>query len=361
MKHIYSCLIFVLFSFTSIIAQPILNQNNFTFNFPDSTIYFIADSNSVLDNSIGANVVFNYDSLKGYGMLQKAFYIDPTTTALTSSFSTASLAEKSDASTQNFIYSLSSADSVTNLGFVANVVGFGLTTAKYNLDPEAIIRFPFTFGNSYSDNYAGSFSVNHAIAGLVTTNASGTVNISADAWGKLDLPHALSFDSVIRVTRVENSITDPINVGVIIPAISVNATITNYYKPSISKAPLLSFVDGSYTQNGSIIQSSKTVVSQYPIGIVSVNEINILNSIELYPNPSENNHTTLTLTIENPTKIKVAVLNALGQEICKIAGTQLIFGNNKFQINTSKFLPGIYFVSIEIDGKVKGARKLIVD
>ena len=196
---------------------------------------------------------------------------------------------------------------------------------------------------------------------MVTTNASGTVNISADAWGKLDLPHALSFDSVIRVTRVENSITDPINVGVIIPAISVNATIINYYKPSISKAPLLSFVDGSYTQNGSIIQSSKTVVSQYPIGIVSVNEINILNSIELYPNPSENNYTTLTLTIENPTKIKVAVLNALGQEICKIAETQLIFGNNKFQINTSKLLPGIYFVSIEIDGKVKGARKLIVD
>lgn len=355
---LYACILIA----SVAIAQPILTNTNFVFNYPDSVSYFVADSNTVIDNTVGTNVVFKYDTLKGYGVLQKGFYLNPTTTPGTSSFPSANLAEKSDASAQNYIYTLNSMDSVTNLGFIADVVGFGLTTAKYNVDPEATMRFPFSYGNSYSDNYAGSFSANVALVGLVSTNASGSVTIEADAWGRLDLPYTLSIDSVIRVKRVESMVTDPIILTPLptIPPITVDLTIISYYKPSISKAPLLSFVNGSYTQNGSIIQSQKTCVSKYPIGFVSVDEINTFSSIQLYPNPT-NNVATLLIEAEKAADVNVNLLNSLGQQVLQITNSKTIVGKNQFLIDTSKIPSGIYFVTINIDGKMTSSRKLVVE
>ena len=362
MKKIYSIFFLSVILYVTGIAQPILNQNNFTYNYPDSVVYFIADSVSVLDTTIGADVIFDYTKLRGYGLNQTGYYLNPATTTSASDFPTANMAENTNATPQNFVYTLSSADSVTNIGFIANITGFGLTTGKYDVDPEAIMRFPFSFGNNYTDNYAGSFSVDAGVPfGVVSTNATGSVSINADAWGKLNFSSTLSFDSVIRVTRIENTVTDSINIGITIPALTVTATIINYYKPSVSKAPILSFVDGSYSQGGSIIQSNKTVVSQYAIAFVSVEEIKLLNSIELYPNPSANNVTTLILTTEKPTKIKVEILNTLGQPIFKVTEKELVSGKNKIEINTATLSSGIYFVAIEIDGKTKGAKKLVVE
>ncbi len=361
MKKIYSIFFLSVILYVTGIAQPILTQNNFTYNYPDSVVYFIADSVSVLDTTIGSDVIFDYTKLRGYGLNQTGYYVDPASTPSTGDFPTANMAENTNATPQNFVYTLSSVDSVTNIGFVADITGFGLTTGKYDVDPEAIMRFPFSFGNNYTDNYEGSFSV--SIPPVVSTNAVGSVSISADAWGTLNFSSTLSFDSVLRVTRVENTVTDTV---VLFPfpnilPITVNATIINYYKPSVSKAPILSFVEGSYSQGGSVIQSNKTVVSQYAMAFVSVEEIKLLNSMELYPNPSTNSYTTLTLTLEKPTKIKVEILNTLGQPIFKVTEKELIFGKNKIQINTNKLSSGIYFVAIEIDGKTKGAKKLVVE
>lgn len=357
-KKLYFLFIFSVILSTNIIAQPILTQTNFSYNYPDSVIYFIADSLSVLDTTIGANVIFDYTKLRGYGLKQTGYYVDPASTPSASDFPTANMAENTDATPQNFVYTLSSADSVTNLGFVANVIGFGLTTGKYNVDPEAIMRFPFTYGDSYTDNYAGSFSANS-----INTDATGSVSITADAWGRLVFSTTLAFDSVLRVTRVENTVTDTI---VLFPfpniaPLTVSATIINYYKPSVSKAPILSFVEGSYSQDGSVVQSNKTVVSQYPMAVVSVEEIKLLNSIELYPNPSINNKTTLSLDIENSKKVKIDLLNSLGQIVFEVTNSNLISGKNKFEINTNKLSSGIYFVAITLENNIKIAKKLIIE
>lgn len=363
MKKIYTFIILSVVLMTTTLAQPILTQSNFTYNYPDSAVYFIADSLSVLDTTIGANVIFDYTKLRGYGSKQTGYYVDPASTPSASDFPTANMAENTDATPQNFVYTLSSVDSVTNIGFVADITGFGLTTGKYDVDPEAIMRFPFIYGNNYIDNYAGSFSVDAGVPfGIVSTNAAGSVNINADAWGKLIYSSTLFLDSVLRVKRVENTVTDSIDMGfAVIPAITVEATIINYYKPSESKAPFLSFVEGSYSQNGGVIQSNKTIVSKYPMAPVSVEEIKLLNNMELYPNPAINGSTTLTLNIEKPTKIKVEILNTLGQSVLKVAEKELVSRKNKIEINTTTLSSGIYFVAIEIDGKTKGAKKLVVE
>jgi hypothetical protein len=359
MKQIYTFITLSVVLMTTTLAQPILTQSNFTYNYPDSAVYFIADSLSVLDTTVGANVIFDYTKLRGYGSKQTGYYVNPASTPSASDFPTANMAENTDATPQNFVYTLSSVDSVANIGFVADITGFGLTTGKYDIDPEAIMRFPFAFNDSYTDHYAGSFSA--VVSGSPqSTNATGSVIISADAWGKLIYSSTISLDSVLRVKRVENTVTDSILGGIISP-ITVEATIINYYQPSVSKAPILSFVEGSYSQNGSVIQSNKTIVSQYPMAFVSVEEIKLLNNMELFPNPTINNSTTLTLNIEKPTKIKVELLNTLGQSVLKVAEKELVSGKNKIEINTATLSSGIYFVAIEIDGKTKGAKKIIIE
>lgn len=362
MKKIYVLILFVTISSVNAFTQPILNQSNFTFSFPDSTLYYVADSMSVLHDTTGADVVFNYTKLRGYGMTQKAYYIDPASTPSASDFPTANLAEKSSLSATNIVYSLSSLDSVINLGFVADITGFGFTTAKYNVDPEAIMRFPFSYGDNYTDNYAGTFSANVAIVGVVSTNAAGSVTVEADAWGRLDL-ETISIDSVLRVKRVENLVTDPIILTPLptITPLTVNATVINYYKPSLSKAPLVSFVDASYSQDGSIVQANKTVLSQYPMSFVSVEEINLINSIQLYPNPSVNQSTNLVLEVEKSVQTRIELLNSLGQSIYEVADAKLPLGKNTFQLDLTKLTTGIYFVSIGIDNKVKVAKKLIIE
>lgn len=346
----------------NVVAQPILTNSNFVYSYPDSVVYIVADSNSVLDTTTGANVVFDYTQLRGYGLTQTGYYSDPSLTAGSSDFPSANLAENSSVSTQNYIYTLNSNDSVTNLGFIANVTGFGLTTAKYNVDPEVTMKFPFTYGESFTDPYSGSFSANVALVGLVTTNAAGSVTIEADAWGTLIFSSTLSLDSVIRVKRVESMVTDPIILTPLpdILPLTVNATVISYYKPSVSRAPILSFVYGSYYQNGELRDSTTSVVSKYPIAFVSVHEIQTFSSVELYPNPA-NQYSTIVLEVEKSTDVRIELLNSLGQNIAMIADTKLNTGKNTFQINTSGLSSGIYFVNISLDGKTSSLRKLIVE
>lgn len=359
-KNIFAALLFISMSFCSI-AQPVLTQSNHVIPFLDSTLYYVADTNSVLNDTTGADIVIDYAYLRGYGVTQKAYYIDPTTTPQTSDFPTATLAEQTSLSTQNVIYSLSSSTEIKNLGFVADITGFGVTTAKYNTDPEEIIRFPFAYGDSYTDPYAGVFSVNTGF-GTVNTNAAGNVTVQADAWGKLVL-ETITIDSVLRIKRVENMVTDPIVMPSPLPTISpitVDVSMVNYYKPSLSKAPLISFVVSSYSQNGSVVQSNKTILSQYPMSFVSVEEIKIAESISIFPNPT-NGNSSLSIQLEKPTQVKIEVLNLLGQQVFEIQNKMLQSGKHNVNFELSGLSSGTYLVSILLNNKTKIAKKLILE
>lgn len=361
MKKLLQLFTLIIVFSSSIIAQPILTHSNFVIAYTDSIDYHIADTNTIVNTTVGANVVFDYSNLKGFGMVQKAYYLNPASTPGASSFPTATLSEKSDASNENYSFSKSSLDSVTNLGFIADIIDFGLTTAKYNVNPEITMKFPFTYGNSFTDPYAGSFSA--VISGFtVTTNAAGSVDVVADAWGRLDLPNSVSIDSVLRVKRVEYLITDPIIIPLAptIPALTVEATIINYYKPSISKAPILSFIEGKYSQSGSVIQENSTVLSKFPI-IISVDELNLEKNIELYPNPSINNVTNLNILLEKPADVQVELLNTLGQTIQQVVNQKLATGKNTLKIETSNLKRGIYFVSVTLNKSTKTIKKLIIE
>ena len=364
MKNIYISLLTILGSATIAIAQPTLTSANFTQTIGDSQLYYVADTNTVINSTVGANVTFDYSGLQSYGVTQTQHTLNPATTAYGTTFPNATLADSTEGYAINKNYSrLNGTDSLNKQGIVADVPTYGTVVGQYNINPEITMKFPFNYGMIYFDNYAGDFTVNAVIP--VTTEGNGNVTVSADAWGTLLLPMGVSISSVLRVKTTEYLVTDTIVLGfpfntTILP-ITISGENINYYKPSISSFPLLSIVNGSYTQDNAVIDSSRAIISQYPLSVIAgVNEVIENKSISLFPNPTNNGVTTLSLDLEKSEFLNISVFNNLGQNVKTVFNGNMISGNSQLKIKTTDLSKGVYFVHLTIGEKIT-TKKLIIE
>jgi PKD repeat protein len=70
------------------------------------------------------------------------------------------------------------------------------------------------------------------------------------------------------------------------------------------------------------------------------------DGIQLAPNPATD-MTTLTLSLEQPSGVKVIMSDEVGHIISYVVNEQLVAGMHQFDIPTGKLLPGIYYIKIE--------------
>ncbi len=359
MKRIY--LVFIIICCGTIaLAQPTLTQANFVPSINDSQLYYVADSTTtVLDNTTGANVIFDYTQIKAdapVAITQTQYVVNPTSTPNTLDFPSATFTDTTGGIPVNMKYNQDFTDSLDLIGLVLDINTFGLVVAKYDNDPEILMKFPFQYGDSFTDNYGGVFT---AAAAPLPTNGNGTVLVDADAWGTLLLPMGVAIDSVLRISRVENLLTDTIFLQPVLPnilPIPINATQISYYKPSISKFPLLSYIMGDV--NG---DTSYSLLSQYPMyGVGIENKLNNKIDVSIYPNPTNNDFTSLTFNIENDALVYVNIFNTMGQNVKKVFNGKLHEGKNKFNIETSNLSKGLYFVNINIDDN-NITKKLVIE
>jgi len=360
MRKIYLTLIILFSSTLLVLAQPILNQANFVPVVGESQLYNVADTNTVIDNTIGANVVFNYSGMQGYGQTQTQYIIDPAPTTYGSYFPSATTADSTGGSPVNKNYSeLHGTDSLNKVGIIVDVATYGTIAAQYDQNPEIAMKFPFTYGNNFVDNYAGLVTL---VANGVTTDGNGTTTVTADAWGTLQLPMGVSIDSVLRVKTVESLVTDTIIIPFVITILPVviYAEYINYYKPSISKFPLVSVITGTYTQDNNTLDSTKVIISQYPLLTVGVKELKNTIGLNLFPNPSNKNYTTLSFDLDHNSIVKVDLLNNLGQKVNEVFNGNLQEGKNNLKIKTSNLSKGFYFVNVSVGNKTS-TKKLIIE
>ena len=355
MKKTYSLLLTTFCASVVAFAQPTLTQSNFVPGIGDSQLYYVADTNSILDNSSGPNAVFYYSGLRGYGQTQTQYFVTPASTSNAGDYPTATFTDTTAGFDGNLKYNQDFTDSLNVIGLVLEINTFGTVIAKYDDDPEIFMKFPFNYGDSFTDNYGGTFT---SPAAPLPTKGNGTATVTYDAWGTLKLPMTPDIDSVIRIVRVENLLTDTIFLQPILPdilPIPVNATQISYYKPSISKNPLLSFVVADVNGDTNI-----NVISQYPMFGVGVEEYNENVDITIYPNPVNKHFTTLTFELEKKANVNVALFNNLGQNIEEVFGGVLQQGSNSLKVKTSALSKGLYFVNIKIGSRTI-TKKLIIE
>jgi hypothetical protein len=218
-----------------------------------------------------------------------------------------------------------------------------VTVVAYS-NPMTMVTFPFSFGNTSTDNFAftTTFQGNNV-------DATGTITTIADGSGNLLLPQG-AFNNVLRVKL--DIVT---NLTVLIFSLTQTQTIYEWYD-GIYKFPLLHIENVITTDpfgGAPTVGKAVWVKATGPAGIKSINSKNNFN---LMPNPAQD-QVSIQLNNTVSSQTSIVITNAVGQ---------LVYQNNNvdaqlrnLNISTSDLEKGVYFVSV-IQNNQTYTKKLVV-
>jgi hypothetical protein len=213
--------------------------------------------------------------------------------------------------------------------------GFWLS-ADTNLilsDPMEQLRYPVDYGNTFSDPYAGIMKFS-----AITAHETGTVTVTADAWGTLQLPGRT--DTALRVRSVQ-LFTDSTYVwgSPVLKTFSIETYA--WYKPNYHAALL---TISTVTDVSTTTEVSK-FVAYAPKNITGYNDFPSNEvTFELFPNPASKELNIQLHTMQQE-DITVTITDMLGREKTVIKGQYT--GSQDIGCDISSFQKGIYLVRIQ--------------
>lgn len=219
--------------------------------------------NGTVDNSAtGNNMTFTNTSLTA-GSASSATYSAPSSTEI-STFPGSTIKMTGGGSTA---YYKQTATKLEITGLVTPDA-----TLNFSTNNGTFISYPAAFGYSDSDTAAGTFS---ATAG--SGNFSGTINISADAYGTL-LIGTKTYPNVVRIKSIQNFTLTVFSfpVGTI-----VNTTYAYY--DNLHKAPLLTTTNAVITVQGT--PQNTNIAQALNETFLAVSDLKLKDKLSIYPNP----------------------------------------------------------------------------
>jgi len=252
MKNVSALVPLFMSAFTA--AQPVLQSGDISYvpgeSFTESVCSWIPAG------AAGANQNWNFSALGCAGSFTSNWVAPPTAP----DFPTATVASAS----QSFLgFYRASPTSFQYLGYAE---GISLTSVVLD-DPADEVRYPFAYGDAYTDTYSGLGYSPDGAGGQNTTPISGTLFVEADAYGTLQLPWG-SVENVLRLHKVRTSAND----GIV-------EEEYRFYQPGIHHPWLRSF---RRTVNGNLQTESMRYWSPAPSG---VEETIMAAPLRIHPNP----------------------------------------------------------------------------
>ena len=312
MKHCYTFSILLILSL-HLPAQPTLQQSN---GFQNGTlIHLYADASPVLnEGSSGSNKTWDFSSLS---------YANPETdfTGLLSSvtpfgnhFLNADIASQNIDYSGNELYNYftNATDHYATWGYEGN------SQKLLYSNPRDILHYPFSFGSTFTDSYYGSMEVGYN---------SGSVEVTADAFGTLILPSGI-FYNCLRVREVRRDTVSVLNLTASNDT-SYKFYVVNYPEP-------LCQVNYHHTSDGFNFNEIYWQDAE-PNGIPQSGK---LETLSLFPNPCLD---VLNIDVSNDEHSSLKITDALGRVVEADYQSQ----NHSVILNTAMLPAGIYFLSIE--------------
>jgi hypothetical protein len=277
MKKI-SCIIFVLFVIFGF-SQVTLQTNTHRPVVGDTLKQYIMDTSgftSPMPNNVsGNNVTWNYSSIINTGTVITQAYVSPTAVASSTNFTGCNLVLSQGAGAYNYLKTVNTPSAQLEL------LGLDFATfAKITFTNSAILlKYPFSFGNSFTDPASGTFSAN---TGTSTINGSATGNFAtqADGFGTL----ILGQQAIPNVLRLKSTQSFTLFQG-FIPLGTIRSVIYSYYDQN-NKFPLFQV---QYQTLSLIAQTPSTTASvrmNAGIPLLGLNEISLYENINIFPNPA---------------------------------------------------------------------------
>ena len=94
--------------------------------------------------------------------------------------------------------------------------------------------------------------------------------------------------------------------------------------------------------------------------ITNIEENKTINSIMVYPNPTNKSNTTIHINTKNNTLVDISVVDILGKTIYndKYHASK---GANQYNMNISKFNTGVYFINTEMAGEMISTKLTVLE
>lgn len=337
MKKIYAFLI-ALFSAYQSQAQLTLTKNSHEPAIGDIVKQIEFDSTTALPKAAGLNKTWDFSSL----MLSQGATASTRTIVAASTVPSASLYPGAtfveDDGVGNYVF-YKSTNSPTQR---TETLGFGSSLATFNYtNAMTQMTWPMSYGGSFSDTYAGTFSVfivSGKVSGSIVTNASGT--------GTLKLPGGLVFTNVLQITSTITSVTSMTSPTV---TTDVSTSINYVYFHASQKNPLISIAYNLGEEPTVSILLNQFVVT-------GLNDYTSVPGFNLYPNPAKENF-TIDLDNTHTENCKVEIYSATGQLVKKQElGSQSTIHEI---IDLSELNRGIYLVKTRLGNKSADKRLVI--
>ncbi|MCD6011868.1 MAG: hypothetical protein K0Q79_1730 [Flavipsychrobacter sp.] len=209
-------------------------------------------------------------------------------------------------------------------------------------DPVDVLQFPFTYGGTFTDAYAG-------VIGFLGTTATeaGTIQTTADGWGTLVLPPAppsttnRTFTGTLRVYSYQ-LFRDSANIfGT--PIVQTD-TIRSYtwYQPGYHSALLtITTVSGPMLYQRVVSYARKQTANHAAVPELS----GVDATLKVYPNPAKS---CLYISFSAPLneRARISLLDVLGREVSVISDGE-VNGDVSATCNTSSLPKGQYFVRVQ--------------
>ncbi len=321
----------------SIVAQPTLTSTN--------TNPVIGETNGTIDynwisaGSAGANQTWNFGAITtsttGFNMTYTVSALSATVAPL---YPNGNLALKSTYGGN--VYKTSA----TILQLYGTYDGGSANSSVIMQNPQDVVRYPFTYGNSFTDTYSGTQGPTGA-----QQVSKGTVTVTADGYGTLTLPQG-TFSNVLRVyTHVVGK--DSSSAANQFPLVK---DVYDWFLPN-NHYPIL---ENSTTNYSGSVFNQLTRLQNIAVGIHEI--ASIVKSFNLYPNPNTGKVLNLDLNLTQNSKYQITITDNLGREVLKTSSDEVFEGYNFKTIDISGLENGMYTVGISTEHGKTISRKLTI-
>ncbi len=330
-------ILLLLFPVSLTFAQPVITAIEGNPQLGETIV--VANSNLEwgIEGPAGENVTWDFSEISLLNDNQIMF-VSPTSTGLATYFPDANLAYPIGSNSWRMMRVDSSG--YYDTGLTSNLV------PKPYFNSQQLFFWPATYGDVNTDTYAGSWVENNAYF-----DVEGFVYSEVDAYGDLILQND-TIKNVLRFKIDEESITEfQANTG----SSSLFQEVDTYiwFKAGFHH-PLLTLTRRIVGGQGTYINSSFLT---YPV-VSSTTESHSYESLEVFPNPTTS-FTTISIVLEEVKRIKISVINILGQEIMSILDQELTPGEYDYTIDFTPFGSGLYFVKSESGDNINTQRIIV--
>jgi hypothetical protein len=291
------------------LCQPTLNNAE---NFTNGTILkFINCNTNVNEGNSGPNQIWNFSTLSPLGDTITESIVLPSSTPNASLYPSANLVQQY--SNGSFVYVNKTVNENKMVGY--SEPGLDISYP----DPILFAKRPVTYGSVFTDTFTSSFTANS-----FNFSGSGTVTISADAYGTLILPNA-TYSNVLRLTTTQIQVDTLLQFST---TYTTTVKVIRWFDATHVSALLKIDSTGSPSFN------QKRVEYLLNESVTGIQEEQKDSEFLLYPNPAKDRITFMG--VENG---EVALYN--------VTGAKMMEQKTKQGINTidvSLFSEGVYYL-----------------